>query len=482
VTGLNPIRGILERAAAAPEVIAIQSAKGEFSNSVFVDTVVRIAAKLRADGVRPGSVVGLRMDPFLNTVFLAALMHEGAVSFVARGNIVEEYATSIDSLYSDDPVFASRVTGGVHVSPQWLETAARLNPRIEPNDFPDDDSLVHLVFSSGTTGTPKGVPFTLGDLKARTAAARVNWMPHLPFLSELGLDTVSGMQTYFWSLFAGETYLLPGSATDDVGHIERAQVQSIKTSPAKLNDLVATVRAQQADVSSVKIVEVAGSLLSPQLAAAFAQVFDAELVYLYGSTEAGTITRAVYDPTDSQRVGHVVPTARVEIVDEKDVPIPSGGTGVVRLQSDYQATRYWPPTSSPTAFRDGWFYPGDSGFLDTDGTLVITGRTDELINASGLKINPAWVESHIGVYRGVSDFACFALASDDGTTELALAFVAKNDINVDRFIAFLREQLGDNAPRHVFRTAEIPRNGLGKVARLELTNLVASARHVRKSS
>jgi acyl-coenzyme A synthetase/AMP-(fatty) acid ligase len=337
------------------------------------------------------------------------------------------------------------------------------------------------VFSSGTTGTPKGVPFTLGDLKVRAAAARANWMPHLPFLSELGLDTVSGMQTYFWSLFAGKTYLLPGNAADDVAHIERAQVQSIKTSPAKLKDLVAAVRATDADVSSVKTVEVAGSLLSPQLASAFAQVFDAELVYLYGSTEAGTITRAVYDPTDSQRVGRVVPTARVEIVGENDVPIPTGETGAVRLQSDYQATRYWPPTTSPTAFRDGWFYPGDSGFLDTDGTLVITGRTDELINASGLKINPAWVESHIGVYRGVSDFACFALPSDDGTSELALAFVAKDDINVDRFIAFLRDQLGDNSPRHVFRTKDIPRNSLGKVARMELASLVSVARNVRNT-
>jgi acyl-coenzyme A synthetase/AMP-(fatty) acid ligase len=479
---VNPIRDVIDRATSNPEANAIQGAKGEFSNSVFVDTVARIAAKLRADGVRPGSVVGLRMDPFLNTVFLAALMHEGAVSFIARGNLVEEHSSSIDALYSDDAVFAARVTGGVHVSPQWLEGAARINPRIEPNDFTDDESLVHLVFSSGTTGTPKGVPFSLRDLRMRTAAARENWIPHLPFLSELGLDTVSGMQTYFWSLFAGETYLLPGTADDDVALIERAQVQSIKTSPAKLKDLVAAVRAKQADVSSVKTVEVAGSLLSPQLAAAFAQVFDAELVYLYGSTEAGTITRAVYDPTDLQRVGRVVPTARVEIVDENDVPNPTGETGVVRLQSDYQATRYWPPTASPTAFRDGWFYPGDSGYLDTDGTLVITGRTDELINASGLKINPAWVESHLGVYRGISDFACFALRSNDGTSELALAFVAQNDINVDRLITFLRDHLGDNAPRHVFRIAEIPRNALGKVARLDLANRIIVASQERSPS
>ena len=482
MTGLNPIHGVIERAAASPEAIAIQSAKGEFSNSVFVDTVVRIAAKLRADGVRPGSVVGLRMDPFLNTVFLAALMHEGAVSFVARGNIVDEYASSIDALYSDDAIFAAGVPGGVHVTPQWLEGAARINPRIEPHDFSDDESLVHLVFSSGTTGTPKGVPFTLRDLKIRTAAARVNWMPHLPFLSELGLDTVSGMQTYFWSLFAGETYLLPGSAADDLTHIERAMVQSIKTSPAKLKDLVAAVRAKQADVSSVKTVEVAGSLLSAPLAATFARVFAAELIYLYGSTEAGTITRAVYDPTDSQRVGRVVPTARVEIVDENDDSVPSGETGAVRLQSDYQATRYWPPTSHPTAFRDGWFYPGDMGFLDADGTLVITGRTDELINASGLKINPAWVESHIGVYRGISDLACFALGSDDGTSELALAFVSENDIDVDRFVAFLRDQLGDNAPRHVFRMIDIPRNPLGKVARLDLSNRIVVASQERSPS
>ncbi len=483
MSGLNPIRGVIERAALSPDSIAIQSAKDEFSNSVFVDTVVRIAAKLRADGVRPGSVVGLRMDPFLNTVFLAALMHEGAVSFVARGNIVEEYASSIDSLYSDDPVFAARVTGGVHVSPQWLESAARLNPRIEPNDSGDDDSLVHLVFSSGTTGTPKGVPFTLRDLKIRTAAARVNWMPHLPFLSELGLDTASGIQTYFWSLFTGETYLLPGTAADNVVLIERARVQSIKTSPAKLKDLVAAAKTKNAEVSSVKVLEVAGSLLSPKLAATFARAFSAELVYLYGSTEAGTVTRAVYDPTDPQRVGRVFPTARVEIVDDAGVTLEKGYVGAVRLQSDYQVTRYWPPTATPTLeFRDGWFYPGDSGVLDAEGTLVITGRTDELINASGFKINPAWVESHIGGYRGISDFACFAFATDDGTKALALAFVSQNYINVDRFIAYMSERLGENAPRHVFRVATIPRNSLGKVARVELSGQIELARKQRSPS
>jgi acyl-coenzyme A synthetase/AMP-(fatty) acid ligase len=480
---VNPIRDFIERAATTPEAIAIQSAKGEFSNSVFVDTVVRIAAKLRADGIRPGSVVGLRMDPFLNTVFLAALMHEGAVSFVARGNIVEEYASSIDSLYSDDPVFAACVTGGVHVSPEWLESAARLNPQIEPNDFADDNSLVHLVFSSGTTGTPKGVPFTLRDLKVRTEAARVNWMPHLPFLSELGLDTASGIQTYFWSLFNGETYLLPGTAAENVAHIERARVQAVKTSPAKLNDLVEAVRAKNADVSSVKVLEVAGSLLSPQLAASFAGVFAAELVYLYGSTEGGTVTRAAYDPSDPQRVGQVFPTARVEIVDETGATLASGETGAVRLQSDYQVTRYWPPTVIPTpGFRDGWFYPGDSGALDADGTLVITGRTDELINASGFKINPAWVESRIGAYRGISDFACFAMATEGGTSELALAFVSEKDINVNRFITFLHRELAENAPRHVFRVAKIPRNSLGKAARLELAALVSVARNLRNPS
>jgi acyl-coenzyme A synthetase/AMP-(fatty) acid ligase len=99
-----------------------------------------------------------------------------------------------------------------------------------------------------------------------------------------------------------------------------------------------------------------------------------------------------------------------------------------------------------------------------------------------LKINPAWVESHIGVYRGVSDFACFALASEEGTSELALAFVSENDINVDRFIVFLRDQLGDNAPRHVFRIAEIPRNSLGKIARMNLAGRINVAQRDRNSS
>ncbi len=477
---MNPIRDVLVRASHDGDTFAVRGASREMSSAVFADTVVRIAAKLRLDGVRPGSVVGLSLDPFLSTVFLAALMHEGAVSFVARSGILDAHAESIDFVASDNPAVIARHTV-IHVTPEWLESTARVSTQIQPHDFSSEDDLVHLVFSSGTTGTPKGVPFTLRDLRRRTSAARENWMPHLPFLSELGLDTVSGMQTYFWSLFSGETYLLPGSAADDIAHIERNHVASIKTSPAKLKDLVARATVTGADVSSVKTVEVAGSLLSAQLAATFADVFDAELVYLYGSTEAGTITRAIFDPTEIQRVGQVVSTARVEIVDELDAPQPDGVTGTVRLQSDYQATRYWPDGTSSSSFRDGWFYPGDTGHLKSDGTLVISGRTDELINASGLKINPSWVESHIGDYRGISDFACFAFTNpDDGSGDLALAFVAKEDINVDRFIAFLRDTLGDNAPRRVFRIDQIPRNALGKVARLSLAKRVESAQTERK--
>jgi acyl-coenzyme A synthetase/AMP-(fatty) acid ligase len=480
---MNPIRDVLVRASHDGDTFAVRGASREMSSAVFADTVVRIAAKLRLDGVRPGSVVGLSLDPFLSTVFLAALMHEGAVSFVARSGILDAHAESIDFVASDNPAVIARHTV-IHVTPEWLESTARVSTQIQPHDFSSEDDLVHLVFSSGTTGTPKGVPFTLRDLRRRTSAARENWMPHLPFLSELGLDTVSGMQTYFWSLFSGETYLLPGSAADDIALIERDRVASIKTSPAKLKDLVARATVTGADVSSVKTVEVAGSLLSAQLAATFADVFDAELVYLYGSTEAGTITRALFDPNDAQRVGEVVPTARVEIVGEDDVPLGRGETGRVRLQSDYQATRYWPfGVSTGTGFRDGWFYPGDSGRIDDDGSLVITGRTDELINASGLKINPAWVESHLGDYRGVSDFACFGYANpDDGTSELALAFVAKSDINVRRFMEFVRERLGDNAPRRVFRIDQIPRNALGKVARLELAQRVSTPQSDRTTS
>ena len=477
---MNPLRDVLTNARLDPSRIAIRSAKIEMTAGDFADAVVRIAAKLRADGLAPGSVVGLRMDPILQTAFLAACMHEGVVSFVARPNVVTEYADHIAAVFTDDDVFATRTRRGVHVGAEWLESTARTNAQIEPIDFSNDESMVHLVFSSGTTGTPKGVPFSLKDLRARTSAARDNWMPHLPFFSQLGLDTVSGMQTFFWSLFNSETYLVPGTAESDAHLIHDAGVRSIKTSPAKLKDLIGAVRESNADVSGVVTVEVAGSLLSSAIAESFHDTFAAELVYLYGSTEAGTITRASFDRSDIQRVGRVVPTARVEIVDDSGAPLPAGATGTVRLQSDYQATRYWPDGTSSGSFRGGWFYPGDAGRLETDGTLVISGRTDELINASGLKINPSWVESQIGDYRGISDVACFGLLNDDDhTTELALAFVSAAEINVEVFVEFLRGQLGDNCPRHFFRVSEIPRNPLGKVVRMELARRVHAARAER---
>ena len=91
--------------------------------------------------------------------------------------------------------------------------------------------------------------------------------------------------------------------------------------------------------------------------------------------------------------GYVAPWAELEIVDHNDRPVPAGSEGIVRIRATCQGAPYPPERAAEnTSFRDGWFYPGDLGRYETDGLLVLTGRTSEVINVGGLKLAPEVIE------------------------------------------------------------------------------------------
>ena len=472
----NPIRQILAFAETTPLTPAVVGTRLNLNYKTFAATVLRFASKLRAEGVRPGHVVGLKLRAELQAVAVAAVMHEGATSFGATRPIIDSFDQDIDFVITEDAGWLASPKKAIVVNADWLASLGAINHHIEPIDFDSAQSLALLVFSSGTTGIPKGVEFSIEDIHRRTDAVSKNWMQSRPFFAELGLDTVSGILAYFWSLLHGETYFLSGTSKENLQLIRDNAILSIQTSPSKLVDLVAAAGAVNARLDGLKEIQVAGSLLSTKTAHALAAISTADLQYLYGSTEAGAVAKGAYQATDPECVGLLLPEAEVKITDDLGNTLANGNNGYLNLRTPYQANGYWKtPANKNSGFHEGWFLPGDTGVLSKTGELRVTGRIDELINAAGIKINPAVIDATLMGYRGIQDLAAFGyLEPGEVHKQLGIAIVTNESISIEQFNLRLKQAVPETNHIVIFHVAEIPRNALGKPLRRQLAQAYES--------
>ena len=473
----NPIALMLERAATHSNDDAIVSVALRMTYGQLADGVRRAAARLRALGVRPGHVVGVRARPEWEALLTLAVLHEGAASLHASESVVAAYGAQIDVLLSDQPVGSGGGVRVIPVDPLFIESLGSVNARIDPMPM-ERGSLCRVVFSSGTTGAPKGVAFTVGRLLDRTDSAHANWMPAHPFFCLLGIDTVSGFQTFAWSMFHGRPWIVPHDGPGNLALLERTGARSLKTSPARLADLVAAAEARpQPPAVALEHVQVAGALLTGPLAARAHRTLGVVPTYLYGSPEAGTITRGPVDAARPTRVGHLVTGAELEIVDEAGAVIREPGVvGTVRYRTASTPDRYWhADASANAAFRDGWFWPGDRGSITADGQLDLQGRADDVVNASGAKVSLAELDLWLAELDLFADLATFPYRATDGALAIGLVYVPRHDVPPET----VREVVRRRAP-HVEITAfvrvdAVPRNDRGKVTRPSLSRLLGDS-------
>jgi long-chain acyl-CoA synthetase len=292
-------------------------------------------------------------------------------------------------------------------------------------------------------------------------------MPADPFMCLLGLDTVSGIQTFYWSVFHGATYLVASTGPRNREVIERYGVRSIKTSPARLADLL---DAQPA--SGLDVVQVAGSLLTPALGLRCEAVLGVTPVYLYGSTEVGTVSSGRFDAAQPHVVGELISSVDFELVDAAGQPVTEPDTeGTIRYRSAVMVDHYWLADGDPaSAFRDGWFYPGDVGALSAEGQLRISGRTNDVVNANGAKFNLAELDIWLSELRIFTDAASFSFSTDAGVG-VGIAFVAKAHVGQEIVVEQLATRFPNLAVGALIKLDAIPRNQLGKVDRRSLQSM-----------
>jgi acyl-coenzyme A synthetase/AMP-(fatty) acid ligase len=285
-------------------------------------------------------------------------------------------------------------------------------------------------------------------------------------MSLLDASTVSGFFTFYASVAEGRPYLAPGTMAENITLLKRNSIKSIKTSPTQVAELVRQLDATDDRLPSIRAAQIAGSVLPPTLARRLRARTSCEIFNMYGSTEIGTVSARYTDSDDPFDAGLPTLDSIIEIVDETDQPVPVGELGRVRCKRPLMSEEYFhDPDASAASFKDGWFYPGDYGIIQPDGTLALRGRESEFINAGGVKLDPVQLDLFAVSLPQVTDACGFGFLDTFGLQQVGLALVTPPDADGKAIAAALQNAFGPAAPRIIVRVDEIPRNAMGKPLR-----------------
>jgi acyl-CoA synthetase (AMP-forming)/AMP-acid ligase II len=215
-------------------------------------------------------------------------------------------------------------------------------------------------------------------------------------------------------------------------------------------------------------------LLTTPLIARAQQYLCANLISLYGSTEANIVATAPCAVTPDGAVGYVTPDTAIEIVDADDAKLPAGTEGIIRIGGDYTVAGYvGDAEESRSAFRDGWFYPGDIGMITPEDMLIVTGRTKNVINAGGDKMTPERIEAAIAGCGGLDEAGVVGIVNAGGIEEVWAAVVSRQSIDQEMLAASCRAKLPAGfVPRGFISLPELPKNQAGKLDRQKLSELI----------
>jgi len=345
------------------------------------------------------------------------------------------------------------------------------------------DGIFRISLSSGTTGSSKSVPWTHRQ-RERVQRNSLDLYPAGPgerLMVFADIATGVALGHAMNHLAGGGAVILPDNAiaADCFALMLMAQPTRMTTTTALASSMAGHAAARPgwtAPVPGLLSVMMSGAAVAPALMRSFEQLVCPNVLVSYGSTEVGTMARS--DPSrrlsNPDSAGGIVPWVEAQVVDENDGPLAAGETGLLRFRArnDAMATHYLDdPDATAKAFRNGWFYPGDRGAIDSDGNLFLRGRSDDVPNLGGLKVDPARIEQLLNRQPGVQESAMVQVQLEGGRQALVAAVV--HDADVD--LAALRKRLRDEGgPRVLIASvARLPRTQAGKLDRAALASALA---------
>lgn len=338
-----------------------------------------------------------------------------------------------------------------------------------------------IVYTSGTTGSPKGVTLSQANLAANVAAV-------IDYLGLTADDVVLSVLPFYYAYGASvlHTHLASGACIvlepnmlfprTVVDSIARHRATGFSGVPSTFALLLERGDLASRDLDSLRYVTQAGGAMSPSLAARVrAAIPRARLFVMYGQTEA--TSRLTYLPPErledkAGSVGRPLRGVRLRVVDEAGRDAAPGVEGDVIVQGPNVMLGYWnAPDETARVLRDGWLHTGDRGHLDGDGFLYLCGRRSDMIKTGAHRVYPTDVEDAIQEVPGVAEVAVVGV-DDPVLGQVIKAYVVASrplERGGDTVKAHCRTRLAPfKVPRHVEFVDSLPRTASGKVRRIEL--------------
>ena len=474
---LNVCDGIFHNARRRPLHPAIVERGRTITYADLAALVAKTSGHLETIGVRPGDIVGVALgDDADHIVALLAVAWLGAVILPmdVRWTADEKRRIAVH--------FGARLVlvpdGGERIS--TIETVIcdeTWRRGVSAHDgmgafVRRREQPLLLSLSSGTTGMPKGPLVTHGHTLHRlfiyTISLTFNEADRFMAATPLYFGGARYMTMAY--LFMGATVVLypaPYQAEELAGAVNEKLITSLFLVPTLLRRLLEMPKSSLPLFAGVRLLLSSGSSLYPQERRTIMRELCPHFFNFYSSSEGGGISllRPEHPDSVSLSVGKVVFGAEVEIIDDQHRPVVAGTVGAIRYRGGSVAESYYRNLEeSATAFRDGWYYPGDLGRFDTDGFLYLTGRSKDMIIRGGVNIYPAEIEQTLATHPAVAEAAVVAWPSQERGEEIAAFVVCRTLVTEQDLLAHCRGSLAPyKIPRGIFILDQLPKSGLGKV-------------------
>lgn len=487
------LAGLVRRwAVARPDAPALSCDDTTRTWAELVARCSRLAQGLVAAGVRPGDRVaflGKNAPEHVELLFGACMA--GAVSAGVNWRLSpREIAQVLDhagvSLLVVDAGFADVVAGlrdrlpvlaTVVVVGDDYEAWLAAHPAVDPHVAVSPDDTALMMYTSGTTGLPKGVMFSNAAFSATldmTGLTRVD--EDSTTLVAMPLFHSAGVSFGVMSLGAGAHTVIAREAKPDLllDLLERWRVTATMLVPAVLKAMVESPGVERRDLAALDTIVYAASPISPDLLGRCLTTFSARMLQNYGLTETQCATVLTHeDHVDTGRphllesAGRPIPTSRVRLTDAAGVPCGDGEVGEVWVLAATNMSGYWndPEQTAAAIDADGYVRTGDAGYLRA-GYLYLCDRIKDMIVSGAENVYPVEVENVLVEHPGVHDVAVIGVPSERwGETVLAFVVpVPGNEPEATELVAFARERLAAyKCPTLVELVAELPRNPSGKI-------------------
>lgn len=478
---------LLARARATPGRLALRQDGVSWDYAALARLVEQLAGGLAAAGVQPGDrVAALLPNGVLYAALVHALMRLGAVLVplnirLAAGELAWqlEKAGATLLLHSRETAgLAAEVAGQTAITARVIAKlpACQSAPPAPPVDL---DAVQAIVFTSGTTGQPKGAMLTYGNhfWSATASAYHLGVLPDDRWLSILPLYHVGGLAVLFRScLYGAAAVLQEGFDLDAVNRsLNEEAITLVSLVPTMLYRLLP---ARAGWPERLRLVLLGGAAASPELVAQAAAA-GVPVATTYGLTEAASQVATML-PEEVRRkpgsVGRPLLFTEVRVVDDSGAPVPAGEVGEVVVRGPaVMAGYYGEPEATAGALRNGWLHTGDVGYLDDDGDLWLVQRRSDIIVSGGENVYPAEVEAVLRAHPAVAAAAVVGLPDAEWGQQVAALVVPGEGqtVSAEALRRFARERLaGYKLPRRITFVEELPQTASGKVARAAVRALL----------